>query len=670
MALTGFDRGTGAPAVSGATSFTLAPASNCTAGALVILVVACDNAHQSGTAFTTFTCTDNVGGTVTWTRRQSPLYDPGAASAGIAGAIFERPVSAGQLLTTSTVTVSFGSDSVAAKAWTIMEVTGSVGTPTYLTGNTVAAHAYAPDDGSHNTATMTTTGNVAVEIGDMIIGAVHAENTTSSADPWVGDADTTNGSWSTMQHNGVGAALTGVSVGSQRKIVTATGNQVFNPTASVGTPDCVLSYVIIHEAVSLTDGPATEDASSTAATDSTVIWLGGLTEAASASDTPNFAATDWGGGIAEVASNEDTPDASVTSGATRMYVSWAQTEMPVSPGVASEAASAADAPDAGISYAAVGVTEDASAVELSSTGEVAIEIATADASTDATAVFASIIAEAASGSDGPDASVTSPGSARMYLSWAQMEMPEWLAAVAEVASATATTDAITGRRMYLSWAQMEMPVSPANPSVAEVANATATAGAAINAIASASESASASASATSAASTSLAMVLTWVQLFEIASIGQRSETVAATAVQGAIAAFVADGVELATAASDSDANVNGTIYAADIAEAASASTTAAAAADYLAAGTSAAGATDSPSFVQVHSAEASEAADAVAASAASIGVISLFGEPTARLWAGAINWRLGSQRASGSARLGSRLASQRTVRFGSRTGAP
>lgn len=234
MALLGFDRGSASSGSAG-TSFTLSPNADFTAGSMAVLAVSADNANTSGTAFGTFSVSDTLGNT--WTRRTSPLYDPGAASAGVEGGIFTCAQDKGTLTTGTTITVSFGAISVTAKSWTLTEVKADGGSPSYVTG--------ANGTGSGTASPTVTTSSIPQ--GDFVFGAVFSENTTSSADPWVGDADTTNGSWSTAVHTGQGAALTGMSMVSQYKTVTADGTQTYNPTASVGTPDCIASWIRITE---------------------------------------------------------------------------------------------------------------------------------------------------------------------------------------------------------------------------------------------------------------------------------------------------------------------------------------------------------------------------------------------------------------------------------------
>lgn len=243
MALSGTDRGTGTKASSG-TTVTLSPNANCTAGALVVLCFATDNSHAAGAAFTTFTCTDNVGAGNTWTRRQTPLYDPGAASAGVTGAIFTTPQDAGQILSTTTITVTVDT-ATTASAWALHEVTAT-GTVTYVTGGVNA--------GAGTASPTVTTGSILN--GHMVIAAAFAENTNSGADLWVDDSDTLNGSWSTGQHTGVTASTSGMAISSQRKIITADGAQTYNPTSSAGTPDSILSWIELREDVSVNAGVA------------------------------------------------------------------------------------------------------------------------------------------------------------------------------------------------------------------------------------------------------------------------------------------------------------------------------------------------------------------------------------------------------------------------------
>lgn len=231
MAITGTDRGTGTNNTS-ATTFTLAPASNFAAGSMAVLVIAADNSNTSGVAHGTFTVTDTLSNT--WTRRLSGLYDPGAANAGVEGAIFTTPMNGGTLTTGTTITVTFGVVCV-AEAWTLMEVVPTAGSVIgYVNG--------AAGAGSATTAPTITTGSITS--GNMVIGALFNEQGTGQT--VTGDADTTNGSWSAQQTAEIGSTAAGMTVSSQRKIVTATATQTFNPTLGVSS-DVFLGWIQLTE---------------------------------------------------------------------------------------------------------------------------------------------------------------------------------------------------------------------------------------------------------------------------------------------------------------------------------------------------------------------------------------------------------------------------------------
>lgn len=202
-----------------------------TAGALGVLCVALDNAGASGsTAAAPTSFTDAKGNT--WTRRQDAIFDPGAASAGVELAIYTATLSAA-LLTSDTSTINWASAvSVGAKAWTLREITaGANKFASYVTGNA--------NTGSTTGTPTVTTGSITS--GDCVIGAGGAE----SADTWAGDADTTNGSWSTHQHNAAGTGNSGMSVTSQAKVVNATATQTYNPTLT--SADCILAWIQVTE---------------------------------------------------------------------------------------------------------------------------------------------------------------------------------------------------------------------------------------------------------------------------------------------------------------------------------------------------------------------------------------------------------------------------------------
>ena len=226
MALVGTNRGVSGNATA-ATSLTVTPASNLTAGAFAILCVAYDNSGASGAdPFTTIT--DSVGNT--WTSRVNVLNDPGAASAGATLRIFTSRITT--LTTANTITVNFGS-STTAKAWTLTEVVSNAGlVPTFVNGTGTAQTTATP--------TITTS---SITIGNLVLGAAGGEGNGTTT----GDADTTNGTWSTQQETGFGTTTGGQEITSQFKVVTATATQTYNPTFSASTDNCI-AWIQVTEA--------------------------------------------------------------------------------------------------------------------------------------------------------------------------------------------------------------------------------------------------------------------------------------------------------------------------------------------------------------------------------------------------------------------------------------
>lgn len=226
--ITGTDRGSGNNN-TGSGSLSITPTSNFTANSFGVLCVAVDNSGAAGSnTISPATASDTVGNT--WTRRQNNLFDNGAASAGVEIAIYTAPISS--LTTGGTITVTWTSTSPTAKAWTLIEFTPSAGKLiNYVTG--------AIGTGSTTGTPTITSGSITS--GDVIIGMGGAE----SADTWTGDADSSNGSWSTHQHNAAGTGATGMSITSQQKIVTGTATQTYNPTLT--SADVILGWIQLTE---------------------------------------------------------------------------------------------------------------------------------------------------------------------------------------------------------------------------------------------------------------------------------------------------------------------------------------------------------------------------------------------------------------------------------------
>lgn len=130
--------------------------------------------------------------------------------------------------TTYTITLS---GSVSAKACTLQEFSGATTTLRGTAGSGTS---------TGGTPTASTSGTALVT-GDLAIGAAGFESNAAAT----GDADTTNGSWSTVfnsSSSGGGSAANATSAG-QYKIVTATGVQTYNPTGASDSNSVVLALV-------------------------------------------------------------------------------------------------------------------------------------------------------------------------------------------------------------------------------------------------------------------------------------------------------------------------------------------------------------------------------------------------------------------------------------------
>lgn len=232
MALTVTSRGTNKDKTAG-TSYGFSPGSNFAIDSLAVLVIACDNAGTNGANPITGV-TDNGTGQG-WAQRQTVNRTPGSvANDGCSCEIWTQQIGSGRLNTTDTVTVAFGAVSVAAKAYTLIEVTAGGGTyARYLTGNTTS--------GSGTAFTMTT---ASIANTDAVICGLALEDNSSGAD----DADTTNGNWSTGQASNTttGGAATNIGTRSQAKVVTATGAQTWNFT--VTNTDWAAAWIEVYEA--------------------------------------------------------------------------------------------------------------------------------------------------------------------------------------------------------------------------------------------------------------------------------------------------------------------------------------------------------------------------------------------------------------------------------------
>lgn len=230
MALANVDRGTGTSNTA-TNNFTLSPSGNFAARSMAVLFVAADNGGASG-AHNITGVTDSLGNT--WTLRQSPLNDPGAASAGVQGVIATCNQNVGLLATGTVITVSFGNTASVVRVWTLHEITCAAGTFIgYVTGATATA----------TTGPTITTSSIPT--GDAVAAGCFMEQGTVQT--LTGDADTTNGNWSTQQYNEVGTTAAGISLGSQVKVVTGAGAQTYNPAMTTTPTDLAVAWVQLHE---------------------------------------------------------------------------------------------------------------------------------------------------------------------------------------------------------------------------------------------------------------------------------------------------------------------------------------------------------------------------------------------------------------------------------------
>jgi hypothetical protein len=216
-AITATDRGTGGNNSSEATTV-IVPVSNLASGSTGILIYSGDNAAGSVTNLPS-SITDSVGNT--WTKRAERITSS-AANGGFDLAIYCSYLTTG-VTTSNNITVTYTVANATAKCWTLIE--GIPGTA----GNRVMykdTGGFSSISSSTSTGTPTLTSGADFGVNTLLVGFGSAQ----SADTWAADADTLNGTWSTMQHNGFGSGTSGMSVISQEKIVSIDGGQTYNPT--------------------------------------------------------------------------------------------------------------------------------------------------------------------------------------------------------------------------------------------------------------------------------------------------------------------------------------------------------------------------------------------------------------------------------------------------------
>ena len=227
MALTATARGTGGNNTA-ASSVDITPATTIAAGSIAVVTLSYDNSGSGGSDPYSSISGGPSGGTATL--RQSRLYDPGVANAGLVVRTWTITCPNGWANGTN-FTVNFSPD-VTAKAWAICEIAPASG------------YGVAYSNGAINTGSASaspTITSASLTTGDCIVGFGGAEY----SDTWVGDSDTSNGSWSTAQTAGYGTTTSGQSVIHQCKVVTGTATQTFNPTLT--SADQIIGWVSLRE---------------------------------------------------------------------------------------------------------------------------------------------------------------------------------------------------------------------------------------------------------------------------------------------------------------------------------------------------------------------------------------------------------------------------------------
>lgn len=233
MAITGNDRGTGGNNASEA-STVMSPSSTIAAGSTGVLCIAADNAATANNTNFPTSVVDSAGNT--WLA----LVDAPSTTAALANLervmYVCRPLS-NPLTSSGNLTITYTVANVISKVWAFVDAVP------------LTAGNFCMNKGANNSsiqvggAGATVTTGPALLNGDMVIGMAGAE----SADLYVGDADTTNGSWSTKQSIGAGTGTSGMSICVQYKVANATGTQIFNPTFSSGTSDNGVVTLVLTE---------------------------------------------------------------------------------------------------------------------------------------------------------------------------------------------------------------------------------------------------------------------------------------------------------------------------------------------------------------------------------------------------------------------------------------
>lgn len=208
MACIGTDRGANSTNTGGQNTLVATPGSNFAANSTAVLLCAYDNSGTGGSDPYGFSIVDSVGNE--WFDGLDVLNDPGNANAGIVFRMFYSYQEVAPLTTSDTVTIQFGSTTV-ARAWNFIQVLDDTGLQSIFAGSTYN------NSGTSAATNFAVSTPVSVTGGDLVIGGVGREGNDNLNTE---DTDTLNGTWSTAQHGRIGTTTSGAQCASQYKSIT------------------------------------------------------------------------------------------------------------------------------------------------------------------------------------------------------------------------------------------------------------------------------------------------------------------------------------------------------------------------------------------------------------------------------------------------------------------
>lgn len=205
-------------------------------GEVIVVVVAADNAGTSGTSSISAP-TDSKGHTYSLVSTQNRTAGS-AVNDGCTVAIYSAMCTTRMVNITDTITANFSPNTTAKVFY--YKVFQNMTDAAYST-NGVSGTGSTYNSGAVATASMST--------GDIVIGAVASESNTAPTT----DTDTTNGSWIgfTNSSAGTGNDNTKMSVSLQYKIVTGSGTQTLNGSAT--NTDWAVTWALFSPASLISD---------------------------------------------------------------------------------------------------------------------------------------------------------------------------------------------------------------------------------------------------------------------------------------------------------------------------------------------------------------------------------------------------------------------------------